>query len=298
MAIFYQKETIFIFRKLTFCCVLCLIFMCSFEVFAQDTDWRGKYKDTPLETVIKMAGQGDEEAQEVLGIYYLDGNGVPEDYKTAFSWLYKAAEKGRPNAQSALGFMYMQGLGVDLNEQEAVSWWMKAANQGDVNSQNNLGFAYYRGRGVQTNLDQAVFWWKKSADKGNMVGQRQMGIMYEAGAGVARNVKEAWRSFRDAAYQGDSLAQLRLGVMYEYAIGVNLDPIIAYAIYEYVRDATKDEEIKGKSVMYMKMLGRHLSKGEFYAASELNKKMSGVDGFSKTLDKYLLSFSEKTILNK
>jgi TPR repeat protein len=41
-----------------------------------------------------------------------------------------AAEKGQVNAMSMLGVMYIQGQGVAQSNELAREWWTKAANEG------------------------------------------------------------------------------------------------------------------------------------------------------------------------
>ncbi|GHT72265.1 hypothetical protein AGMMS49950_10680 [Endomicrobiia bacterium] len=48
------------------------------------------------------AQQGDDEAQFKLGVIYLKGDGVKQDYKKAFKWYKKSAEQGNARAQNNL----------------------------------------------------------------------------------------------------------------------------------------------------------------------------------------------------
>lgn len=53
--------------------------------------------------VIKMAVEGNMDAQNVLGLYYLRGRGgCPQNFQKAREWLKKAAEQGCERAQKAL----------------------------------------------------------------------------------------------------------------------------------------------------------------------------------------------------
>ena len=77
-----------------------------------------------------LAEQGDPKAQYFLGVMYANGQGVPQDYKKAMTWIGKAAVQGDAAAQYRLGLMYADGKGVPRNNQEAVKWIRKAADQG------------------------------------------------------------------------------------------------------------------------------------------------------------------------
>ena len=58
---------------------------------------------------------------------YDNGEGVPENDKTAVKWLTKAAEQGYVDAQYNLGLMYDNGEGVPENDKTAVKWYTLAA---------------------------------------------------------------------------------------------------------------------------------------------------------------------------
>ena len=50
-----------------------------------------------------LAEQGDPKAQYFLGVMYANGQGVPQDYKKAMTWIGKAAVQGDAGAQRYLG---------------------------------------------------------------------------------------------------------------------------------------------------------------------------------------------------
>ncbi|MDP7426549.1 MAG: tetratricopeptide repeat protein, partial [Rhodospirillales bacterium] len=68
---------------------------------------------------------------------YAEGEGVPQDYKTAVKWYRLAAEQGFAVAQSKLGWMYAEGQGVPQDYTLAHMWWNVAASQGDKHAKNN-----------------------------------------------------------------------------------------------------------------------------------------------------------------
>jgi putative methionine-R-sulfoxide reductase with GAF domain len=72
--------------------------------------------------------------------------------------LTQMAEKGDAEAQNLLGLHYVSGEGVKQDEPEAVRWFTKAAEQGNVSAQSKLGSIYFRGRDIPQNLNQAYFW--------------------------------------------------------------------------------------------------------------------------------------------
>ena len=62
---------------------------------------------------------------------YANGEGVPQDEKTAVKWYRLAAEQGNANAQSSLGGMYGMGRGVIQDWVYAHMWGSLAATNGD-----------------------------------------------------------------------------------------------------------------------------------------------------------------------
>jgi len=64
-----------------------------------------------IENFKLAAEQGDAESQRVLGMLYLDGNGIAKDEKLALKWLTKAAEQGDVEIQCIL-YIWFQSQGT------------------------------------------------------------------------------------------------------------------------------------------------------------------------------------------
>ena len=60
------------------------------------------------------------------------------DYATALREWGSLARQGKANAQRNLGLMYLDGEGVPLDYKMAVKWFRLAAEQGNADAQNNL----------------------------------------------------------------------------------------------------------------------------------------------------------------
>ena len=112
------------------------------------------------------AEEGDLKAQNDLGVKYIQGKGVVEDYEKAVTFFRKAAERGYAPAQKNLGQMYSTGKGVDQNHAQAFDWNRRAAEQGNAGGQYNLGVAYAEGKGVAQDWVQAHAWFNISATNG------------------------------------------------------------------------------------------------------------------------------------
>lgn len=82
---------------------------------------QGKF-DIAAKRLLPLAKNGQERAQELVGIMYRNGQGLPKDTEQALLWLNKAAEANRPLAQHHLGVMYYTGEGVQTDPVKALMW--------------------------------------------------------------------------------------------------------------------------------------------------------------------------------
>jgi hypothetical protein len=165
-----------------------------------------------LPLYLKLAEQGNAEAQFQTGLIYANQQGVTKDGKLTVDWLAKAAEQGHRSAQAKLGFMYAAGKGVAQNYSSAIYWCYKAAEQGDATAQFNLGLMYAKGQGVAKDNSLAISWYSKAAEQGDAHAQFNLGDMYANGAGVAKDSQQAAVWYRKAAKQGlaEAVAALEL----------------------------------------------------------------------------------------
>ncbi|CAG1021229.1 Sel1-repeat-containing protein YbeT [Patescibacteria group bacterium] len=110
-------------------------------------------------------------------------------------------------AQYSLGLLYLQGQGVMQNYKETEKWLLLAANKGHSEAQSKLGNVYLTGLLGQSDTKKARFWFEKSALQGNVDGQYNLGVLYLDGVGVAKDVNLAKKWLSAAAQQGDKGAQ-------------------------------------------------------------------------------------------
>jgi TPR repeat protein len=75
------------------------------------------------------AEAGDAEAQNLLGVMYDYGEGVPQDYAVAARWHRLAADQGHAEAQYQLGGRYWRGQGVPQDYVQAHMWYSLAASR-------------------------------------------------------------------------------------------------------------------------------------------------------------------------
>jgi putative methionine-R-sulfoxide reductase with GAF domain len=84
-----------------------------------------------LESMRKLAEQGDPVAQFSMGSHYATGEDVPQDYAEAVRWFSLAAEQGHVVSQATLGAYYWAGRGVAQDPAKAYFWSVLAQAGGD-----------------------------------------------------------------------------------------------------------------------------------------------------------------------
>jgi len=84
-----------------------------------------------LDSLLKLADNGDPAAQFAVGAHYATGDGVIQDYSEAVHWFTRAAEQGHVVAQGTLGAYYWNALGVHQDLNQAYFWSILAEAGGD-----------------------------------------------------------------------------------------------------------------------------------------------------------------------
>ena len=87
---------------------------------------RGNYGAAAAQFMFK-AGEGDPVAQNNLGVLYLKGRGVAQDYALARSWFEKAAAGPLAGAMFNLGIMYLRGYGIETDLAISTNWFERGA---------------------------------------------------------------------------------------------------------------------------------------------------------------------------
>lgn len=149
-----------------------------------------------LDSVIKMADDGDPELQFVLAGWKQTGNGVEKDLSRAAYWYQKAARQGHVEAQYATGSIYKHGEGVDADPHLASLWFKRAAEQGHAAAQFETGNLYYHGRGLPLDRNKALQWFRKSAAQGNADAEHAVQYMRSDAYTGDERIYDAWRADR------------------------------------------------------------------------------------------------------
>ncbi len=192
---------------------------------------------------IKKATDGDPDAQNKLGCYYLDHPNVDQDHMQAMHWFLLSAEQGQMNSQYNLGVAYQTGYGVKQDHEQAVHWFKLSAEQGYAPAQYNLGGCYRIGQGVEQDYVQAVQLLSLAAEQGqsdalfsllNIAAEQghsdaqfSLGNAYKFGEGCEQNDEMAVHWWQLAAEQGHADAQFQLGTSYNAGEGTEESPELA-----------------------------------------------------------------------
>ncbi|MEN8166238.1 MAG: tetratricopeptide repeat protein [Pseudomonadota bacterium] len=100
-----------------------------FPAFAQPADFAsayaayesGDYRQA-YRALKRLARSDNVQAQYLLGLLYINGQGVGQDTEQGLSWLKQSAENGSYSAAAELGQIYITGKGVEMNDREAAKW--------------------------------------------------------------------------------------------------------------------------------------------------------------------------------
>ena len=91
------------------------------------------------EALLPLARSGNADAEELIGVMYAMGLGVPRDDRRAFEWYMRSSMKGHPGAQSGIGWYYEVGRGLPAPDKvRAYLWYTLSAIGGDVDAPDSL----------------------------------------------------------------------------------------------------------------------------------------------------------------
>ena len=89
------------------------------------------------------------------------------DYTTSFKIWETYAKQGDDEAQNYIGIHYYLGLGVNKDYQKAFIWYERAAKAGNLHAQRNIADMYNYSRGIQKDVYLAFMWYFASYQQGN-----------------------------------------------------------------------------------------------------------------------------------
>ncbi|WP_188963442.1 caspase family protein [Deinococcus aquiradiocola] len=164
---------------------------------------KGQYEQALAELKDSVLGNdGDPEAQTLLGMMYLKGQGTEKDTVLATYWFQEAARQGNATAERTLGEMYLAGNGLPQDDYQAAYWTQQAADLGDAPAQVTLGKLRLDGRGVERDAHEAFRLFSLAAGHDDADAQYQLAQLYERGEGTAADREQALRWYRAASAGG------------------------------------------------------------------------------------------------
>lgn len=166
-----------------------------------------------LESLIRIAEQGDVDLQLYLANFYKAGKFVKVDSLEVYKWYFKAAEAGNAQALFQLGLIYEKGKGVTADKTEAFNYFIKAAECGSSDAQFYLGKIYLKGDGVEKNCDEAIKYFKRAADTGHANALFALGEIYDSGEDGCYNHEESVKWYNRAAELGDIHLKYKVGAV-------------------------------------------------------------------------------------
>lgn len=168
-----------------------------------------------LEQTIKLADEGNLQAQLFLGYSYLYGeNGLKADYDKSFEYYGKAALQNDATGLNNLGSLYYNGIGVARNPTKAAILFAKATELGNAEAAVNLGFMLISGNGIKKDKAKALECFEKASATDNSIAKFMTGYAYYSGTLRPRDYNKAAPLIKVAADAGFDEAQVVLADIY------------------------------------------------------------------------------------
>ncbi|WP_195819203.1 tetratricopeptide repeat protein [Roseobacter sp. MH60115] len=124
----------------TICLLLALLAAPAFAEIeeARDMMEEGRFEEA-YDALWPAARSGNADAEELIGVMYAMGLGLPRDDIRAFEWYLRSAMKGHPGAQSGVGWYYEVGRGMPAPDLvRAYMWYTLSAIGGDPDAAISL----------------------------------------------------------------------------------------------------------------------------------------------------------------
>ena len=188
------------------------------------------------EALRPQAARGDAAAQLSLGLLYLNGQGVAQDFGEAKKWFGKSADQGNDQAETNLAALYVQGRGVKQDYTEARKWLSKAVVKDNLAASRMLGQLVMKGLGGKQDTAEAIRIFQSAVDKGDAESARILALFYIEGVSVAKDYVEGAKWLAKAASMGDLAAADQLGAFFHNGIGVNKSDLAAIRLWSQAAD--------------------------------------------------------------
>ena len=158
---------------------------------------------------------------------------------------------------------------MELDLPESVKYYRKGAEAGNADCQTAMGMLYQAGDKIPSGLKadpvEATKWYRMAADQNHTEAIQHLAMMNVAGMGIEKNEEEAARLFRKGAELGNADCIWGLGKCYLKGRGVQVDSVMAYALYSASLDGVENPQQKKA------MTERRDQLGEVLTAEQLKK---------------------------
>jgi len=159
------------------------------------------------QAILLAAGEGEVEAQALLGQILLDGQGIAQDQPLALRWFGIAAGQGHLMARNMLGRCHEHGWGVAADASVAAQHYRIAADAGLDWAMYNLANLLATGRGVAVDHLQALALYRRAAELGHAKSMNLLGRYLEEGQVCPADPVAARKWYRCSAEGGDFRGQ-------------------------------------------------------------------------------------------
>lgn len=141
-------------------------------------------------------------AEFELGNCYKNGHGVKKDLKSARKYIISAAEKGHLDARRML---ITENEQLELPADQFIHWLIVSINKDEEYSTHSmylLAECYMEGYGVEKNFESAFDYWATLVNLNHTPALHAIGKRYFEGRGVAKDIVKAYAYWKKAAIHG------------------------------------------------------------------------------------------------
>ena len=159
------------------------------------------------QAILIAAGEGEVEAQALLGQILLDGQGIAQDQPLALRWFGIAARQGHVMARNMLGRCHEHGWGCVADATIAARHYRVAVEGGLDWAMYNYANLLATGRGVSKDQALAFTWYQRAAHLGHAKSMNLLGRYLEEGRVCPMDAQAARDWYRRSAEGGDFRGQ-------------------------------------------------------------------------------------------
>ncbi|GIU23468.1 hypothetical protein TUM4433_05960 [Shewanella schlegeliana] len=147
------------------------------------------------------------EAQFMLGLMDMEGNGGERNFTQAMKWLKLSSGNGHSEAPYVLGNFYLD----EYNQpQQALNWYLLSAERGFAPAMHQLGMGYIEGAFGDVNVSKGKLWLRQAAELGLAEAQVDIATLEYNGFNGEPDFIKIYVWLAAASSQGNEIAKQRL----------------------------------------------------------------------------------------